>query len=232
MVDELRRVCILLEQDQKHVTELKLAMLSAVNQRLKNIMEPEDNTTTPFLMAATLHPGVWATLRVRKAVSEAVQQATMEGFSVESKNLMSDDDAQDMIERVLRGTYTNMVMELEKSIKIDDALNFDVIVGSGELCGVQHLKFWKSVVDKEHKKHMTLQLLVPTAAMLLALPASEAIDETVFSRTGRTLSKHRTSLSDPNVERMTVIRMYTENTGLSILQLNSWVKRALAANKI
>jgi hypothetical protein len=78
---------IRLEQDQKHVVELKDSMLSVVNQRLKYIVEPANGSTTPFLMAAALHPGVWATLQVRKAVSEAVQQATMEGISAESKNV-------------------------------------------------------------------------------------------------------------------------------------------------
>lgn len=232
MVDELCRACIRLEQEQEHVVELKDSMRSVLQKRLSYILEPANGSTNPFLMAAALHPGVWATLRVRKAVSEAVQQATIEGICVESKNVMGDDDAHEMIESVLtKGAYQNVVMELEKTINADDALNFDVIVGTGELCSVQHLKFWKSVVDKVHKKHMTLQLLVPTAAVLLALPASEAIDETVFSRTGRILSKHRTSLSDPNVERMTVIRMFVENSGLSIMQLNRWVKRALAELK-
>jgi hypothetical protein len=43
---------------------------------------------------------------------------------------------------------TNMIMELEKTIKADDALNFDVIVGTGELCGVQHFTFGRVLWTK------------------------------------------------------------------------------------
>jgi len=83
-------------------------------------------------------------------------------------------------------------------------------------------------VRREHPKHVNLMVIVSTAAMLLALPASESADEAVFSRTGRTLTKFRTTLTDPNVERITVIRMYTEMFGVSVEQLNQWVKQALS----
>ena len=154
-----------------------------------------------------------------------VENATLEGLVLEAQNLTDDATVKTLLPVVLR-SYLTLVEAIGQDTS--QSLQFDDLVSTGKVCDVQHMDFWGSVVRKEHENHLFLQMAVPLAAMMLALPAAEAIDETVFSRTGRTLTKSRTALTDPNVERITVIRMYVESHSLSVEKLNSWVKQAIA----
>lgn len=227
VIDELRRICCQQNGDLEPVSELKRSLLAAIQRRLVPILEPPAGETTSFLMAAALHPGVWATLRARGAVSESVQEATIDGLILEARNLLHDESAMDLLPTVLANVYVQRIVQELDVTAVKESLDLSELVTTAKVCNVQHMEFWRSVVLKQHQNQLSLQMLVPLAAMVLALPASEAIDESVFSRTGRLLTKSRTSLSDPNVERITVIRMYTETFSLSINKLNSWVRKAL-----
>jgi hypothetical protein len=72
-----------------------------------------------------------------------------------------------------------------------------------------------------------LKLLVPVAAMLLAVPAGESRDEFVFSDTGRTFTKDRNLLSPLNLEMVTVITMFIKNFGWSQVEVAAWFSRLL-----
>lgn len=72
-----------------------------------------------------------------------------------------------------------------------------------------------------------LKLLIPTAAMLLALPAGESRDEFAFSETGRVYSKDRNRLSPVHLEQITVITMFIKNFGWSQEEMIEWLNGML-----
>lgn len=110
-----------------------------------------------------------------------VQEATLEALSVESANVIEDEETVDMLKRNLMGCYTNVVKGIVANIENPfPAVDFDEVTATGKVCGLDHMGFWRSVVQRIHAKHALLSVIVPVAAMCLALPASEAIDETVF----------------------------------------------------
>lgn len=76
-----------------------------------------------------------------------------------------------------------------------------------------------------------LKMLVPVAAMLLALPAGESHDEFVFSAAGRIFSDDRNAMSPTRLEQVTIIVMFLRNEGWSHEKLNKWVQAALEENK-
>jgi hypothetical protein len=77
-----------------------------------------------------------------------------------------------------------------------------------------------------------LKLLVPVAAMLVALPAGESRDEFAFSETGRVFTKDRNALSPWNLEMVTVITMFIKNFGWSQEHVNSWLSNVIRDAKL
>ena len=102
----------------------------------------------------------------------------------------------------------------------------------GACLGVSHLDFWAAVIRQDERmqgKDEKIRLkrcsdALPVAAMLLAIPAGESVDEFSFSSSQRTLSKERNSLLPVNVEQITVIRMFIRSFGLSPMQLDDWMR--------
>jgi hypothetical protein len=88
--------------------------------------------------------------------------------------------------------------------------------------------FWRSVAKGNHPKARSLSFMLPVAAMLLAHPAGESIDEFAFSTSGRILSKERNRLAPQTVEKLTVIRMFINNFGMSYEDLDTWVLQTMA----
>lgn len=103
----------------------------------------------------------------------------------------------------------------------------------GEYGGVSALPFWKGIIGLQSTSEPLayLTILVPVAAMLLALPAGESHDEYVFSAAGRIYSDDRNAMSPARLEQLTVIVMYLRSGGWSQEKLNKWVQTALETNK-
>jgi len=91
-------------------------------------------------------------------------------------------------------------------------VDFSQVRAVGEVLGHDHIGFWGKVA-KEGQLFLEGSLLycLPVAAMLLAQPAGEAVDEFAFSSSGATYTKTRSSLSPMRVEMITVIRMFIRN---------------------
>ena len=77
---------------------------------------------------------------------------------------------------------------------------------NGTFEGVSHLGFWASAAaTRDAEDANRLNPLLPLAAMLVSLPAGEAVDEFSFSSTQHTLSKDRNSTSGVTLEMITVV---------------------------
>ena len=87
---------------------------------------------------------------------------------------------------------------------------------NGKVVGVCALAFWAEVQKANATsdvKLKELQSLAPVAAMLLAQPAGESVDDVAFSSSGGTLTKERCNLNPSQVEMITVVRMYIRTFG-------------------
>ncbi len=104
----------------------------------------------------------------------------------------------------------------------------------GEVGGVAALAWCQSVLDGKLTESSPFQcetseiaFLIPLAAMLLALPGSEAIDESSFSVAGRTLTRDRNQLDPITVEMLVVFRRYVSTCGISLADVKIWVENLL-----
>lgn len=98
----------------------------------------------------------------------------------------------------------------------------------GKFGGVDALAFWASVAQKKHPLYAALNHVLPVAAMYLAIPAGEAVDECVFSAAKEILTPVRSRLAPTTVEQLTVIRVFLRRFGMSLVDFNNFVVQAKA----
>jgi len=67
------------------------------------------------------------------------------------------------------------------------------------------------------------------AAMLLAQPAGESIDESTFSSVGATIRKDRSRLAPMKIEQITIIRVFIRNFKWNPQNLHEWFEKQIAS---
>jgi hAT family C-terminal dimerisation region len=117
-------------------------------------------------------------------------------------------------------------LERTRSYNGDIVVDWSELKGSGTLWKVSHMEFWQKIaLDTSNSMELVFTKgLLQVAALLLAVPASESIDETAFSGSGQALTKERNSLSNANLEKMMVIRMFVKDKGWSMNRFLEFVK--------
>jgi len=99
---------------------------------------------------------------------------------------------------------------------------------NGSINGFNHLDFWKEVATKRlHFHNAKCHHLLKVASMLLAQPAGESIDESVFSSVGATMRKDRSALSPMKIEQITTIRMFIRNFKWNPNHLHQWFENQI-----
>jgi hypothetical protein len=203
------------EGDEFHLTDLKSHFHRAIELHMK---KPVLLSCNNFLKSGMLHPGVFKVLLQTKCVPSFV-------FDECWDSIMSDAESVGLT-RAFAELSKNAYCTYVQNMPIwSRKMEWEALFDSGKVCGVSALEFWKSVLDpKSDVKMKELQFLAPVAAMLLAQPAGESVDEFAFSSSGMTLTKERSSLGQAQIEMLTVIRMYIRNFGWSPNAIDEWVR--------
>jgi len=215
-------------EDVKFLVDFKESFSAALEEYM---VKPVFNQCNNFLKSALFHPGIAVVLP--SFVSSEVLESCWDSIREDAQSLsnisrnLSDAEIEEDPAQFFIIPSISAYRKFIKSVQVTDKLDLSSLQDSGKFNGVNPMEFWKSVVDKKHRLAMELAYLVPTAAMLLSLPAGEAIDESTFSSTGRTLTKDRASLNANTIELITVIRMFIDRFGISLNDFNEWVLQAI-----
>jgi hypothetical protein len=218
------------DMDPHYLATYKKELWLAVTERM---VKPVLGCKNTFLMAALLHPGVAAYLLHSGKVQDDVLSACWNGIGEEALLLVQDVGEREEERAFIQGalaTYKKL-LPLPAAESELPAIEISQLVLDGTYLGVNHMSFWQSVSKKEHERHLHLAHLLPVASMLLAIPASEAIDEFAFSSSGRTLTADRNTLAPQTTEIITVVRMFIKTFGWSHRQLDGFVVKALEEYK-
>ena len=184
-----------------------------------------------------MHPGVARV--VESFVDPAVITNTFKAIADEAVGLEPEtnsmDEGDDLVDED-RSFFSASLSRYRKKIvgtavDLDEKFDWAPLKENGTFGGVSHLGFWASVATREAEEANRLNPLLPVAAMLVALPAGEAVDEFSFSSTQRTLSKERNSMSGVTLEMITVVRMFIRNSGIHPEKLFEWIDQAKADGK-
>ncbi len=196
----------------------KASMHSAVKQYLS---DPVLCTVNNFLKSSLFHPTVAAL--VRGLVTEQVFDACV--ASIKEDAIALDEDCGPFFEPAMCHYLEKVV---GPKLEFDHAFSWEGLKKDGTFRGTSHMQYWKTVASGNDRK---IGNLIGTAAMLLALPAGESIDESSFSSSQRTLSKERQSLLPVTVEQVTVIRMFVRSFGLTPEHVDAWIRTELKKAK-
>ncbi len=202
--------------DPPYVVELKREVFASLERRMSCLSEVNN-----FLLAALLHPGVCGFLLTSKRVSASLMDTAFE--KIVSQAELIDADATELVRAAL-GLYRKKHLPTGVVPSID----ISEISKDGLFWGCNHMVLWKSIANGSHSKASQLQAIVPVGSMLLAVPASEAVDEFTFSSSGQTLTKGRYCLSAMTIEQVTVLRMFIRNKGFSPIEFDKWRLQAVA----
>jgi hypothetical protein len=165
-----------------------------------------------------LHPGVFAYLKWSPLVSPFILDGVAQGIMAEG--VMINKDAKDFMQPAF-GMYEKAITVLQDASQVDLR---GIIASDGSFLGQNHLGYWKSIVENKIAGAHFLASLVPVAALLLAQPAAEAIDESSFSAAGQILTKHRVSLSPVTVQA-TIVKVFIRRRGFSPQAFDAWYKQ-------
>lgn len=213
------------EQDTPYCADLKRSLGNAVEIHL---CEPVLKRANNFLKAALFHPGVARTLPnfVEKQVLEDCWES-----------IVNDGSALQCRKRSFAlglGAYQEDVIavriELE-SLHMDMPSFMSDLKKSGAVNGITALGYWGDIVTQGDDLSKEISFIAPVAAMLLALPAGEAIDESTFSGTGHLVSNQRASMAPATVEMVTIIRMFIRTFQWSPQDVEQWYKTQKSENQ-
>ena len=231
---ELRATSTNSDMEPAYLATFKAAFRRAIRKYLVDPVILEPNL---YLKAALMHPGVARV--VESFVDPAVITNTFKAIADEAVGLEPEtnsmDEGDDLVDED-RSFFSASLSRYRKKIvgtavDLDEKFDWAPLKENGTFGGVSHLGFWASVATREAEEANRLNPLLPVAAMLVALPAGEAVDEFSFSSTQRTLSKERNSMSGVTLEMITVVRMFIRNSGIHPEKLFEWIDQAKADGK-
>ena len=218
--------------DAPYIVSLKRVCLRSVRSR----MGPVLSQVNPFLMASVLHPGVCGALRDLGYVTDALINDAFTEIGEECGSLLSAKvTANSQRLRIAKEGIANSIDYYKTLTHLDGIvpeINILEIAKDGTYWGQNHMSFWKSVALGVNEDATYLAAMVPGVSMMLAAPASEAVDETVFSSTGGTFTKARSALGPHTLEQMTVIRMYVRRYGYTPYDLTHFITSARLAHDL
>ena len=204
------------QMDPQFVIDFKTAFHNALKEKMGWILTTPNN----FLKAALMHPGVAKTLR--GFVSKQVVEECTDSILSDACSLESADN--DEFRKLAFKKYLEQLGDVIQFPSIE-VFPWHALSARGESNGIDHLSFWRAAGQNRGP----LSFLVGVAAMLLAMPAGESVDEVTFSSTGATMTKERNRLSLMNVEQITVIRMFLRRYKWNPSKLDVFVKHARAS---
>ena len=233
------------DRDDTYLLQLRRQIKEGVDARLAPILSHSNDCdegnceceVDVFLKAALFHPGVWHYLVHLKRIDDRLQARTVDCAIEDALNTIEvpgeDAESQRETYREMFKSYfstylstTNaMVFKKENDNKRGYDVNLKELSEAGTFWTVNHMDYWKAIAtDQTNKMQINcLKSLITVAAMLLAVPSSEAFDEVAFSSSGKALTKERTALANHTLEQLTVIRMYVKDLGISINEFGEWV---------
>lgn len=209
------------DMDRPFEQVFKRALHSTI---LEMLVEPVSSKPTAFLKAAFFHPDICWRLQ-NGLITKSVYDQAVEAIKVDIAAFDGNDSATTM---VACSAFDSYLRECGK-IEPPQFTGFKAVLANGVYGSTDALSFWRTIVEKPGGDYR--KMLVPVAAMLLALPAGESHDEFVFSATGRIFTKDRNALSPARLEQITILVMFIRNFGWSQHKLNKWVELALAQVK-
>lgn len=203
------------EMDNVFLQDFKTALHSSLSKRLNYIFD----SPSIFVLSAMFHPGV-AKFLLSSFDSEFVD-SIFEAILAQA-NLL-DPESVPFVTPSLQ-VYRKLINNINEPVPIVSlpGLTFS----SGLFYGYNHMDFWKSVAKNTMPQSRYLQALIPVAAMLLAVPAAEAVDEFAFSSAGSILTKGRVSMLPQTLEQVTVIRRFIQINLVSPKDVLSWLNEA------
>ena len=217
---------------------MKSELLNAVNTRMTSrvfTVPEDDGKPSNFLLASFFHPGVLAALIHHGVMTNDLLDSCMKGIVSQSQVL--DDDSELFVQGALKVYLHGVRIHSNRDPGVVDC---KAIAAEGVYNGFSLLQFWRSVLGLDEPLEIAIQLfgtklhhlrnLVRVCSMLAAVPASEAVDEGVFSSTGNALTKLRNCLSPTTLEQVTVVRMYIRKFGGSPNDIQMWMAEARQAS--
>lgn len=236
LYDELD-VC---EPEKPHIQDLKLKLQDRMKHRVLWIVQHEVGCPegacqchpSLFLRSALLHPGAWAWLKKKKLIDEDLQRRVQEAVIDESLNLCKVPPNLNEADLSKHRTREKVRLKLSMEEYLDGVERLEPekefpwteLLKTGSISGESHMEFWRRIACSPPDQNSYMKGLLGVAALLLALPASEAVDESTFSSTGGTLTKFRVTLRAEVIEQMTVVRMFVLSNGISMPKFDEWVE--------
>lgn len=232
--------------DKDHERDLRKMILGGIKDRFSHILEHDLDCSalvakdchcepSTFLKAAMFHPGVWFELSESAAIDDILVARTRVAVVEEALNYsqelstIEDETARELTRKSMQSSLMDTLILYEKLSKPKSRqLELDWSkLKQGIYAGINHMEYWKKIAcDHSNKFDITrMKQLVTVAASLLAVPASESVDESDFSGAGLLLSKERSQLSNANLERSIVIQSFIKRAGWSLLDFDKWVRR-------
>lgn len=212
------------ERDAPHFADLKKSLGDAVEIHLCQAVLKSVNN---FLKAALLHPGVARTLP--NFVDEQVLDECWKSIILDGRALQCRERSFALGLEAYRETIAVRI-ELE-SLQMDMPSFMSDLKKSGAVGGITALGFWKDIITRSDEVAKEISFIAPVAAMLLALPAGEAVDESTFSGTGQLVSNQRASMAPATVEMVTIIRMFIRTFQWSPQDVEEWYKTQKSQNQ-
>lgn len=212
------------DMDAPYLAAWKAQMLQSITKRMSYILESPNN----FLMSSLLHPGVACALVKLNFVRSYVIDEAFAGIVKQAILLDLDSEDGSDEEEDSRSSITTSLSRYRRflsSLKRGEVPRIEIaqLKIDGTFWGENHMRFWQGIATKELEHGERYAPLLKVASMLLALPASEAVDESAFSGTGMTLSFHRASMGPTRLEQVTVIRSYIRQCGFEPLDIQRFI---------
>jgi hypothetical protein len=203
--------------DPKYLFEFKTALHNAVHEYMFKPICQKENT---FLKSSLMHPGI-APFICHHLNSELIREC-FEAIINDALTLCNDKEEDDFSFIKLSLEYYQKHF-IGTSLTLPDQLPWQSLFEKGEINGYSHMDFWKQVVTV-NKFGGKCSHLIQVAAMLLAHPAGESIDESAFSGVGSTMRKDRSRLSPHRIEQISIIRSYIRNFKWNPQKLQEWME--------
>lgn len=205
--------------------DLKRAMYASITEKLIGGLFSE---VSPFLKASVFHPQIFRDIVADEWIDKGLLEDVVTSIKQDIDALAGEGTMTAQLTRVAFDGYLDLATKRKQA----HLKSVDLLFEKGEYGGVSALGYWKSVLDARVDESDALKLLVPVAAMLVALPAGESRDEFAFSETGHVFTKDRNALSPWNLEMVTVITMFIKNFGWSQEHVNSWLSNVIRDAKL
>jgi hypothetical protein len=184
------------------------------------MFKPICEKVNTFLKSSLLHPGI-APIIYSYLDSELIKSC-FETIINDALTLCNDKEDDDISFIKLSLEYYQSHF-INQCFTLPDQLPWKTLFDNGKINEYSHMDFWKGIAQ-DNKFSGKWEHLIQVAAMLLAHPAGESIDESAFSGVGSTMRKDRSRLSPHRIEQISIIRSYIRNFKWNPQKLQEWME--------